>query len=86
MTLNGYYASGLASCIRTIALAQPDDRVAVFQNMAQEAAAYVRKGGIDASVFADRFQNAAVAYGLVETHGQDAIQAILTDALKTPPS
>ena len=52
--------------------------------MAQEAAAYVRKGGIDASVFADRFQNAAVAYGLVETHGQDAIQAILTDALSPP--
>jgi KaiC/GvpD/RAD55 family RecA-like ATPase len=81
---NGIYAKGLASCIRTIAVAQPDDRLAVFQNMAREAAGYVRKGGIDVSEFADRFQDMAVAYGLVEAHSQDAIQAMLTDALKEP--
>ena len=75
---------GLASCIRTIALAQPDDRFEVFRNMAREAAGYVHKGGIDASEFADRFQDAAVAYGLVEAQGPDAIQAILAEALKEP--
>jgi putative DNA primase/helicase len=80
----GIYAKGLASCIRTLALAQPGDRLAVFQNMVHEAAGYVRKGGIEVSKFADRFQDAAVAYGLVEAHGQDAIQAMLADALKEP--
>jgi hypothetical protein len=78
--------NGLASCIRTIALAHPDNRLAVFQNMAREAAGYVRKGGIDVSEFADRFQDSAVAYGLVEAHGQDAIQIMLADALKEPPA
>ena len=81
---NGIYANGLASCIRTIALAQPENRLAVFQNMANDAAGYVRKGGISVPEFADRFQNAAVAYGLVDAHGQEAIQAILADALKEP--
>jgi putative DNA primase/helicase len=80
------YANGLASCIRTIALARPNNRFAVFQNMANEAAGYVRKGGIAVSEYADRFQNAAVAHGLVDAHGQDAIQAILSDALKEPPA
>jgi putative DNA primase/helicase len=78
------YANGLASCIRTIALAQPENRLAVFRNMANEAAGYVRKGGVGVSAFADRFQNAAVAYGLVDAHGQDAIQAILAATLKEP--
>ena len=82
--INGIYANGLASCIRTIALAQPENRLAVFQNMANDAAGYVRNGGISVSAFADRFQNAAVAYGLVHAHGQDAIQAILAAALKEP--
>ena len=82
--INGIYANGLASCIRTIALAQPENWLAVFQNMANDAAGYVRKGGIGVPEFADRFQNAAVAYGLVDAHGQDAIQAILADALKEP--
>jgi putative DNA primase/helicase len=80
------YGEGLASCIRTIALAHPDTRLAVFQNMARDAAGYVRKGGIDVSEFADRFQDSAVAYGLVEAHGQDAIQIMLADALKEPPA
>ena len=44
--INGIYANGLASCIRTIASAQPDNRLAVFRNMANDAAGYVRKGGI----------------------------------------
>jgi hypothetical protein len=83
--LDGIYASGLASCIRTIALAQSNNRLAVFQNMANDAAGYVQKG-LDASEFADRFQDAAVAYGLVEEYGQDAIQAILVAALKEPPA
>ena len=82
--IDGIYANGLASCIRTIALAQPENRLAVFQNMVDDAAGYVRKGGIGVPEFADRFQNAAVAYGLVDAHGQDAIQAILADALKEP--
>ena len=82
--INGIYANGLASCIRTIALAQPENRLAVFRNMANDAAGYVRKGGIGVPEFADRFQNAAVAYGLVDAHGQDAIQTILADALKEP--
>jgi putative DNA primase/helicase len=84
--VHGIYVKGLTSCIRTIALAQSGDRIAVFQNMACEAAGYVRKGGIDVSEFADRFQDAAVAYGLIEAHGQDAIQTILADALKEPPA
>ena len=82
--INGIYANGLASCIRTIALAQPGNRLAVFRNMANDAAGYVRKGGIGVPEFPDRFQNAAVAYGLVDAHGQDAIQTILADALKEP--
>ena len=82
--INGAYASGLASCIRTIALAPPEKRLAVFQNMASEAAAYVRKDGVDVSEFVDRFQEAAVANGLVQAHGQDAIQTLLADALKQP--
>jgi putative DNA primase/helicase len=84
--INGDYASGLQSCIRMISLAQPDNRFAVFQNMAREAAGYVRKGGISVSELADRFQGAAVAYGLVEAYGQDAIQAVLADALKEHPA
>ena len=76
------YANGLASCIRTIALAPPENRLAVFQNMAKDAAGYVRMGGIGVSEFADQFQHAAVAYGLVDAYGQDAVQAILADALK----
>ena len=40
--------------------------------------------GIGVPEFADRFQNAAVAYGLVDAHGQDAIQAILAAALEEP--
>ena len=82
--INGIYASGLASCVRTIALAQPENRLAVFRNMANDAAGYVRRGGIGVPEFADRFQNAAVAYGLVDAHGQDAIQAILAAALGEP--
>jgi hypothetical protein len=82
--LNDVYSEGLASCIRTIALAQPGDRLAVFQNMAREAARYVREGGIDTSVYADGFQDAAVAHGLVEAHGQDCIQVIIANALKNP--
>jgi putative DNA primase/helicase len=84
--INGIYANGLASCICTISLAQPENRLAVFQNMVNDAAGYVRKGGVGVREFADRFQNAAVAYGLVDAHGQDAIQAILADALKEPSS
>ena len=80
----GDYAKGLASCIRTIGLAQPNNRLAVFQNMANDAGGYVRKGGIGVLEFADRFQEAAVNYGLVDAHGQDAIEAILADALKEP--
>ena len=44
------YATGLASCLRAIALAQPSNRLAVFQNMANDAGGYVRKGGIVCTV------------------------------------
>jgi putative DNA primase/helicase len=75
-------AERLAAARRAVALAQPNNRLAVFQNMAREAAGHVRKGGIDVSEFADLFQDAAVVNGLVEAHGQDEIQAILAEALK----
>ena len=72
----------LAAARRAVALAQPNNRLAVFQKMAREVAGYVRNGGIDVREFADLFQDAAVINGLIEAHGQDAIQAILADALK----
>lgn len=78
------FKAGLASIIRTIALAEPGKRWAVFKNAAREAASLVSKGGISRQVFADELHNAAVAHGLVESEGEDAIQAMLSEALDHP--
>jgi AAA domain/IclR helix-turn-helix domain len=75
------YATGITSCIRTIALAEPDNKLIAFRNMAREAARYVVKGGVDKCDFADRFTSAAIANGIVQRHGTDAVQAILEEAL-----
>ena len=64
----------LAAARRAVALAQPNNRLAVFQKLAREVAGYVRNGGIDVREFADLFQDAAVINGLIEAHGQDAIR------------
>jgi AAA domain/IclR helix-turn-helix domain len=75
------YADGMTSCIRTIALAEPANKLSAFRNMAREAARYVVKGGVDKPDFADRFTSAAIANGIVQNHGTDAVQAVLEEAL-----
>ncbi len=75
------YSNGMTSCIRTIALAKPHNKLIVFRNMAREAARYVLKGGVEKGDFADRFTSAAISNGIVQRHGTDAVQAILEEAL-----
>jgi putative DNA primase/helicase len=84
--INGSHAEGLASWFRRIALAEPEEQLAVFRNMVREAAGHVRKGDLEVSEFADRFQDAAIAYGLVEAHGQNVIQSVLAEMLKELPA
>jgi hypothetical protein len=78
------YQAGLASCIRTIAGAPRETRLAVFENMVADAWAFVRKGGIPPNAVVDRFHEAAVAYGLVADHGDDAVQAALVAGIDRP--
>jgi Virulence-associated protein E len=78
------FDAGLASCLRTIALASSDKRMLAFRTAAREAAAFVSKGGISRQVFADKFYDVAVAHGLLESEGADTIQAALAEALDWP--
>jgi hypothetical protein len=75
------YTDGITRWIRTIALAERDKKLITFRNMAREAAHYVVKGGVEKRDFADRFTSAAISNGIVQTHGTDAVQAILQAAL-----
>jgi hypothetical protein len=75
------YAGGMMSCMRTIALAEPDKKLITFKNMAREAANYVVRGGVEKLDFADKFTSAAISNGIVQRHGTDAVQAILAEAL-----
>jgi hypothetical protein len=75
------YSDGMTSCIRSIALAEPHNKLIVFRNMAREAARYVLKGGVEKRDFADKFTSVAISNGVVQSHGTDAVQAILEEAL-----
>jgi hypothetical protein len=83
MTSTGYqFEQGLASSIRTIANASPEIRLKVFEQQAAEVSEWVHSGAISKRTFVDRFQEAAVAYDLIDRHGQDSVQAILAEALE----
>jgi hypothetical protein len=77
----GKFADGMTSCIRTIALVEPDKKFITFRNMAGEAAHYVVEGGVERRDFADKFFSAAISNGIVQSHGTDAVQAVLDEAL-----
>ena len=72
--------AGLLSCMRTIALAVPGQEFTVFKNVAGELAGYVRKGIFGKVDIVDQLQNAARSKGLIERHGQDAVQAAISEA------
>lgn len=76
------YQAGLASCIRTVAAAEPDKQLAVYENMAREAGTYVRDGGLEKADAADRMSEAAESIGLVAAHGADVVQAALAKGLQ----
>ena len=67
-----------------IAAATSGDRLAALKSAAEALAKEVRDGWIDRPSAADRIYNAAVAYGVVNAHGNDAVQAILGAAFAQP--
>jgi AAA domain-containing protein len=74
----------LRETVGIIAEATSDDRLAALKSAAQTLAKEVRDGWIDRPSAADRVYNAAVAYGVVNAHGDDAVQAILGAAFAQP--
>jgi hypothetical protein len=74
-------SNGMTSCIRSIALAEPHNKLIVFRKMARAAARYVLMGGVERRDFADKFTSVAISNGIVQRHGTDAVQAILQEAL-----
>jgi len=80
----GDYSAGMSNCIRAIALAKPDRQFSVFKKAARALAGFVRTGGLDKIDAVDRLNNAADAYGLTESIGQDELQAALAEAMAEP--
>ena len=70
-------SEGIASCARTVALASPDNKLGVFKNQVNHVSTWVRRGFADKHLVVDSLQDIASSNGLVDTHGQDAIQKIL---------
>ena len=80
------YEEALTSCMRTISLASPDMRLAVFKTQSAEAVALAIMFGIDPTdgLF-DALYERAVSTGIVETHGEDVVQHALSAAMSVPP-
>jgi AAA domain len=76
----------LASFERTIALAPPEKKMAVFTMMTREAVAVARKFDVPERDVIDRFNDLAAANGLIEVHGVDAVQEALAVALTSQPN
>ena len=77
--------AALASCLRTIAVAEPGVELAVFKNVAGELAGYVRNGLYDKQTILDRLWDAATSKGLIERHGPDVVQAAMAEAFRDQP-
>jgi AAA domain len=71
----------LASFARTLALAPPENKMAVLALVTREAVAHARKFDVPEQEIVDRFADLAVSNGLVEVYGEDAVQATLAAAL-----
>ena len=56
------------------------NRCTRFADVAQRAAAEVRAGAAVKQQTVDRLYDAAIAYGLVDAHGDDVIQNIFHEA------
>ena len=65
---------------RTVDGATPELKLKVFGLQAEELMAYVRKGVVDHQRIVDTLQEIADRNGLVEIHGQDEIQSIISKA------
>jgi hypothetical protein len=80
------YEAELLTCLRTIALAPPGKELTVFKNIAGELAGYVGKGLFGKDHIVDRLHDAALTKGLIERHGQDVVQATLSEAFRDLPA
>jgi ABC-type multidrug transport system fused ATPase/permease subunit len=79
------FQPGIESWIRTINGASDANKLIVFRYAAGEIASYVGKG-FDRTEAIDTLQEIATEQGLVDTHGQDEIQAVIAVALDNSPS
>jgi len=70
----------IPSVARTVDGATPELKLKVFGLQAEELMAYVRKGVVDHQRIVDTLQEIADRNGLVEIHGQDEIQSIMSKA------
>jgi putative DNA primase/helicase len=70
----------IPSAARTVDGAMPELKLNVFGLQAEELMGYVRKGVVDHQRIVDALQEIAQSNGLVEIHGQDEIQSIMTRA------
>jgi hypothetical protein len=70
---------------RTVDGATPELKLKVFGLQAEELMAYVRKGVVDHQRIVDTLQEIADRNGLVEIHGQDEIQSIISKAAEFDP-
>ena len=74
------FQPGIESWIRTINGASDANKLLVFRHAAGEIASYVGKG-FNRTEAIDTLQEIATEQGLVDTHGQDEIQAVIAVAL-----
>jgi RecA-family ATPase len=72
----------IASCLRTIVLAQDDKRRRVFDMMAREAFQYATTLNIDRRTVVDKLHDIAFSTGLVDEFGDDEITAAISAAAK----
>jgi putative DNA primase/helicase len=70
----------IPSVARTVDGATPELKLKVFGLQAEELMGYVRKGVVDHQKVVDALQEIAERNGLVEIHGQDEIQSIMSKA------
>jgi len=86
MNMQHRYNEGFASVenVATAMAANPDQQFRAVELLVRELAAGVAKGDLDVADWSDRVQEIAVRTGMVETHGQDRIQAMMTGAIISP--
>jgi hypothetical protein len=71
----------IPSAHRTMLGAAPENKLRVFKLQARDLMAYVRAGKAEHDRVVDALQAMAEESGLVEEHGQDAVQEIMADAV-----